>query len=131
MISFNLVGKVVGSPEQKTVPSGNSLVSMRLMVIGAGGYDQEKQRASNGFVTVDCWGTTAKFILDYVKEGHVIQVAGRVRQHTWEHEGEKRSAYRFTASDVHFVPKADMTQSSEEELATAAPSSAEGDPFGI
>jgi single-strand DNA-binding protein len=43
------------------------------------------------FVNVELWGKTAEFVNEYLVKGDSVLVEGRLKQDTWETDGQKRS----------------------------------------
>lgn len=52
------------------------------------------------FVDVVAWGRSAEIVRDYTKKGSTILVEGRLKQETWEREGEKRSRVKIVVDRV-------------------------------
>jgi len=59
------------------------------------------------FLDIECWGKLAELCAKYLTKGREILVEGRLRQDTWEKDGQKRSKLTVVASDIHFGHKND------------------------
>lgn len=70
----------------------------------------------------DCvaFGTTAEFLAKYFGKGKEIIVNGRLQQHIWEKDGQKRTTIEIIANEVNFAGSATKTSednNGEEERA--------------
>ena len=103
MASFNrvvLVGNLTRDPELRSSQSGTSVADVGLAV-----NERRKDQGGNwvedaNFFDVTVWGRNAEVLHDYARKGSQILVEGRLKQDTWEQEGQKRSKVKIIAERV-------------------------------
>jgi len=110
MASFNrvvLVGNITRDPEIRTLPSGSLVVEVGLAV-------NERRKDSSGnwgdevnFFDVTVWNRSAEIIRDYTRKGSPILVEGRLKQDTWEQDGQKRSKVKILADRIVLLSSRD------------------------
>ena len=104
MASYNrvvLVGNMTRDVELRTIQSGKSVAEIGLAV-------NERRPDPNGsgwieeanFFDVTVWGRNAEVLRDYTRKGSSILVEGRLKQDTWEQDGQKRSKVKVVADRV-------------------------------
>jgi single-strand DNA-binding protein len=108
-----VVGRLTRDPELKDLGT-KRVAEFGLAVNGFG--DQVS------FFDVSAWDKTADIIKKYAGKGKQVCVVGRLKQDTWEKDGQKRSKVSIVASQVQLLAsKSDGTQgtspaASEEDI---------------
>lgn len=94
-----LMGRLTRDPEQRTTPSGKTVVSFSLAVDRFGQDDQAD------FFDVTAWEKLGELVMQYLSKGRRVLVQGRLRQDSWDDKetGKKRSRVEVTATDVTFL----------------------------
>jgi len=94
-----LMGRLTRDPEQRTTPSGKTIVSFSIAVDRAGQDD------SADFFNVTAWEKLGELVMQYLGKGRKVLVQGRLRQDSWDDKetGKKRSSVEVTATDVTFL----------------------------
>ena len=94
-----LLGRLVRDPEQRSTPSGKTIVSFSLAV------DRVGQDDSADFFNITAWEKLGELIMQYLSKGRRVLVQGRLRQDSWDDKesGKKRSRVEVTATDVTFL----------------------------
>ncbi len=103
MASFNrvvLVGNLTRDPELRSIQSGTSVMDVGLAV-----NERRKEQSGNwvedtNFFDVTVWGRNAEVLHEYARKGSSILVEGRLKQDTWEQEGQKRSKVKIIAERI-------------------------------
>lgn len=100
MASFNkvvLVGNLTRPPELRHIPSGLAVTDIGLAV-------NDRRKSATGewvdevsFVDITVWGRWAEVICEYATKGSQLLVEGRLKQDTWETDGQKRSKLKVIA----------------------------------
>ena len=93
-----LAGNAVGDPTVRSTNSGKKVATFRLAV-------------NNPL-------SEKEFVEKYVKKGSLISVVGRLKQDTWEKDGQKRSSISVITERLNFVnsgKKKDGGEASDEE----------------
>ena len=106
MASFNkviLMGNMTRTPELRTIPSGLSVTDIGLAV-------NNRRKSASGelvdevtFVDITLWGREAEIVCQYTTKGSPLLVEGRLKQETWETEGQKRSKMKVIGERVQLL----------------------------
>jgi single-strand DNA-binding protein len=98
-----LSGRLVAHPELKYLRSGTAVVNLRLA--------SNRAYTSNGeprdhalFVDVEVYGKSAESLAQYKQKGAFVLVDGRLRQRSWEKDGQRHSRLTVVADHVSFGP---------------------------
>ena len=94
-----LLGRLTRDPEQRTTPSGRSVVSFSIAVDRGGQEDQAD------FFNVTAWEKLGGLIMQYLSKGRRVLVQGRLRQDSWEDKetGKRQTRIEVVATDVTFL----------------------------
>lgn len=126
-----LIGRLTRDPQQRFLPSGQSLVEFGLAVNRTYTVNGEK-REETTFADIDAWGQQGDLIHKYVKRGNPIFVEGRLKLDSWQtKEGEKRSRMRIVLERFQFLGQGGDRPAGAGR--SGAPADAEIDPadFGL
>jgi single-strand DNA-binding protein len=106
MANFNrviLVGNLTRDIELRYTQTG-------LAVTDAGLAVNERRKSQSGewveettFVEVTLWGRTAEVAGEYLKKGAPVLIEGRLKQDTWEQEGQKRSKLKVVCERMQML----------------------------
>ncbi len=110
--SVVLAGNVVADPESRNTNSGKAVATFRLAV------NNPINDKDVVYIDVDTWEKQAEFVEKYVKKGSLISVVGRLKQDTWEKDGQKRSSISVITERPNFVnsgKKKDGAEASDED----------------
>lgn len=93
------MGRLTRDPEQRTTPSGKTIVSFSLAVDRGGQEDQAD------FFDVTAWEKLGELVAQYLSKGRRCLVQGRLRQDSWDDKetGKKRTKVEVVATDVTFL----------------------------
>ena len=98
-----LSGRLTADPELKYLPSGTAVANLRLAsnrTFTANGERREEVR----FVDVEVYGKAGEALTQHKAKGDFLLVDGRLRQHTWERDGQRHSRLAIVADQVSFGP---------------------------
>lgn len=103
-LGFNevvLIGRISGSPEERELPSGDSVVQLRLVVPRTA----SRGRAGGGGATVDtidvsCWTKAMQRKAVRLKPGDLVTVRGALRRRFWRSPGGPASRYDVEATGL-------------------------------
>ncbi len=103
-----LTGNLTRDPELRSIPSGNSVCSLRLAVNtrrkDASGQWVEKPN----YFDVTVWGAQGENVANYCSKGRAIAVDGRLEWREWQDkEGNKRQSVDIIADSVQFLGSRD------------------------
>ena len=97
MNSVILIGNLTTDVELREFGPEKQLATFRLAV-NRGGKDSDTD-----FFRISVWDRQAQLCADYLAKGRKVGLEGRLRYHTWEDEGNKRSAVDVVAHRVEFL----------------------------
>jgi len=121
MASFNkviLLGNLTRDPELRTLPSGSQVAMFSMAMNRKFKTQQGELKEEVCFVDVEIFGKQAETCGKYVHRGDMLLVEGRLKQDTWEKDGQKRSKLKVIGISIQLMPKsAGKGQSSGDEQA--------------
>lgn len=122
-----ITGNLTKDPELKSLPSGSSVLEMRLAV-----NDRRKNQQSGewedyaNYVDVILFGQRGESLTRFLSKGSKIAVDGKLRFREWEKDGQKRSKLEVVADDVDFMSgRGEGGGGSSAPRASAAPADAD------
>ncbi|WP_249011193.1 single-stranded DNA-binding protein [Conexibacter sp. DBS9H8] len=116
---IHLIGRLTADPELKALANGNSVCHLRLAVDGmAPGRE-------TGYINVSTFGASGEAAARTLTKGWLVAVDGRLEQHAWEKNDERRTSYAVVGN-VEFLaaPRAsgreqEVAQETQAETETA------------
>ncbi len=117
--NVNIMGNLTRDPEMKCLPSGKTVCSLSIANNRVFMKNGEKTDEVSYF-DVDVWGITAENCAKYLTKGNGIIVEGRLRQDRWEKDGKPQARVKITASAVHFLPKKQNHNTSEQPASVSS-----------
>ncbi len=117
MANYNrviLIGRLTRDPEYKQLQ--NTEVANFSLAVSESYKDKDGNKKEEvSFIDCEVWGKRAGVINQYTKKGNELQIEGRLRQDTWESDGQKRSKLVVKVDDFNFI--GNNNNSSDEEPA--------------
>ncbi len=134
MSSFNrviLLGNLTRDVELRHLQSGTSVADIGLAV-----NDRRKSQSGEwieecSFFDVTLWGRTAEIASEYLSKGSPVLIEGRLKQETWEKDGQNRSKVKVIAEKMRLIGGRDgntRRPSAPNEYAEPAAANAGGPP---
>lgn len=106
MASFNrviLLGNLTREVELRHLQSGTVVADVGLAV-------NDRRKTASGewvdetsFFDVTLWGRTAEVAAEYLTKGSPLLVEGRLKQETWEKDGQKRSKVKVICEKMQMI----------------------------
>ena len=96
-----LVGKVSGEPMVRELPSGDELVSLRVVVPRA--PRKGETRAQVDTIDVACWSGRSRAVARRLPDGQAVEVEGSLRRRFFSAGGARVSRYEVEAASVRRV----------------------------
>ena len=103
MASFSrvvLVGNLTRPPELRHIPSGLAVTDNAVAI-------NDRRKLASGewadevtFVDFTLWGRQAEVCCEYAVKGSSVLVEGRLKQDSWETEGQKRSKLKVIGDRI-------------------------------
>jgi single-strand DNA-binding protein len=106
MASFNrviLVGNLTRDVELKYTPSQTAVTDIGLAVNDRRKTPEGDWVDETTFVDVTLWGRTAEIASQYLSKGSPVLIEGRLKLHTWEKDGQKRSKLRVVGERMQML----------------------------
>lgn len=102
MSSLNLnkvmvTGRLTRDPETKYLPSGAAVATLGLAINRPFQDKNGEWKQETIFIDVETWSKLAERCSEGMKKGDQVYVEGRLKQETWERDGQKRSAIKIVA----------------------------------
>ena len=97
MNSVILTGNLASDVELREFGEEKRLATFRLAVNRPSNSDEAD------FFSIAVWDRQAELCAEHLGKGRKVGVEGRLRQHTWEDEGEKRSRVEVVAHRIEFL----------------------------
>ncbi|WP_460933337.1 single-stranded DNA-binding protein [Phycicoccus ginsengisoli] len=97
-----LVGRVSGSGQERELPSGDEVVSLRI-VVPRTGRSPRRTTASVDTIDVACWTTRLRRTARGLADGDVVQVEGSLRRRFFHTGAGAASRYEVEAVTLHRV----------------------------
>lgn len=106
MANFNrviLMGNLVRDIELKYLPSGTAVSDFSIAV-------NDRRKAADGqwvddpsFFEIVLYGRTAEVASEYLSKGSPVLIEGRLKQDTWEKDGQKRSKVKVIGEKMQMI----------------------------
>jgi single-strand DNA-binding protein len=97
MNNVSLIGNLATEVELRDVGEDKKVAGF-LLAVNRGGRD-----AGADFVSVTAWDRQAELCAEYLTKGQRVGVAGRLRSHSWDDEGKRRTRVEVVAHRIDFL----------------------------
>ena len=97
MNNVTLIGNLATDVELKEVGTDKKVAKFLLAVDRAG------KDGGADFVWISAWDRQAETCAEFLSKGSHVAVDGRLRSHSWEDEGKRRTAVEVNAHRVQFL----------------------------
>lgn len=108
-MNFYGIGRLTKDPECKEV--GDTSVTRFSVACNR----KIKDKEYTDFFDCECWGKQGEIIDKYLNKGRKVFIEGRLKQDTWETDGQKRSKILLTVTNFEFIDSASQNESSSSE----------------
>ena len=104
-------GYLTKDPELRHTPNGTPLTNF---VIGVNRPPNKDGSRTSDFINIVAWNKTAEIVVQYLRKGSYIIVAGKLQSHTYEKDDERRTVWEVIADEVDFGPRVTTPSVTEE-----------------
>ncbi len=108
-MNFNKVivlGRLTRDPENKALPSGQSLTSFGLATNRYFNDKSGQRQEQTDFHNIVIFGKLAETAFQYLKKGSLVLIEGRIQTRSWQDQsGEKRYRTEIVAERMQLGPK--------------------------
>lgn len=98
-----LVGNLTKDPELRYSPQGTPIGVFRLAVSSK--FKQTDDKDETLFIDIVTFGKLAEVCGQYISKGKSVLVEGRLRERSWEKDGQRHSRVEVIANTVRFLSK--------------------------
>ena len=116
-----MVGNLCADPELRYTAQGTPVCNLRLAVnekVKSG--DEYKDEVL--FIGVTVWGKQGEACSQYLGKGKQVLVEGRLKENSWEQDGQKHSKMEINAVNVKFLgSKGDKADAPPDEESGVEP----------
>ncbi len=109
-----MVGNLCADPELRYTAQGTPVCNLRLAVnekVKSG--DEWKDEVL--FIGVTVWGKQGEACAQYLDKGKQVLVEGRLKENSWETDGQKRTKMEIVANQVKFLDGKPKEEVPDEE----------------
>jgi single-strand DNA-binding protein len=99
-----LIGNLTRDPELRYSAQGTPISNFRLAV-SSKFKSSGDSRDETLFIDVVSFGKQAEIVSQYLSKGKSVLVEGRLRERSWEADGQKRSKMEVLAQSVRFLSR--------------------------
>ena len=106
MASFNrviLLGNLTRDIELRHLQSGTPVADITLAVNDRRKSPSGEWVEETSFIDVTLWSRTAEVASQYLSKGSPLLVEGRLKQESWEKEGQKRSKVKVICEKMQMI----------------------------
>ncbi len=104
MNNIIITGNLTKDPEIKTLPSGTAVCNFTVAVTSRVKIKDEWQDETL-FITVVAFGKAAENHGKFLSKGSKVLASGRLKERTWESNGEKKSKMEIMTDQVEYLSK--------------------------
>lgn len=110
-----LVGRIVRDPEVRVTQKGDDVCSFSLAV--GRNYKNSKGEYDTDYFDCVAYRSTANYIGKYCRKGNILEIAGKLKQNKYEHDGVKRYSVEVIAENVrNLSPKKSGAETSGDDF---------------
>lgn len=130
MNNVTMIGRLTKDPELKTTGSGKPLSVFTLAVPRS--YLKDGLPDAD-FIRCVAWGNTAESLCQYMRQGSLVGVTGRIQTSNFENrDGTKNYVVQVVCDSVQFLEKKQTAaESNQNRPRTGEPAHIPYEPFGI
>jgi single-strand DNA-binding protein len=128
-----LIGNVGQDPETRAMPSGRSVVNLRLATSESWRDKQTgEQKEQTEWHTVVMFDRLAEIAAEYLRKGSQVYIEGRIRTRKWQDkEGKERYSTEIVANEMQMLGgRGDRAAGGPAPVSAARPQRTEAAPQG-
>lgn len=103
--TVHIAGRVTKKPELRALPSGSKVCSFSIATNYVYKDQAGNKKEEVEFHNITSFGKTAETIAQYVVQGQVLYVEGRIKTDLWEKDGVKHNKTNIIANNFQFGAK--------------------------
>ncbi len=123
MNTITLVGRLASEPEQRYMPSGQTMCSFILAVDRQLSREKKEDYKQRGIPTADfpriiTWGKTAEVASGYLKKGQRVALEGSIQTGSYDKNGVKIYTCDVIATRIEYLERAEQAPKEEYKTST-------------
>jgi len=116
MNRYTAIGNLTKDPNCRE--AGESKVCNFSIAINEYHYNNGSKTQSTFFIDVECWNRQAENCTKFLSKGNKVAIEGKLKNNSWEKNGQKFNKFICVADRVHFLGQEDSPQKSKPNLDT-------------
>ena len=97
-------GNLTANPEKVYTPSGKAIVEFSVAVNRRFKKADGETGEEVSFIPCKAFGRTGEVAAEYLEKGHLVTLQGRLRQESWEKDGNRRSKLVVVVEKLDLMP---------------------------
>jgi single-strand DNA-binding protein len=130
MTQVTIIGNLVADPELRFTPQGKAVANFTVAVSKRVKDGNDWKDGPSSFYRCALWDQAAENMAESLSKGQRVIVVGEITQRSFESNGEKRSTFEITATEVGPSVKWATVSVTKSGQAKPKPVAAEDDPWG-
>jgi single-strand DNA-binding protein len=121
--TLTVVGNLTADPELRFTPSGDAVANFTVASTPRT-FDRQTQEWKDGdalFLRCSVWRQQAENVAEGLRRGDRVVVVGRLKQRSYEKDGQKRTVLELEADEVAASARWAMVSAQKAERRTATP----------
>jgi len=103
-------GNLTRDPELRFTPTQTAVLDLNIATNRKWKTDSGETKEEVTFIGCTAFGRTAEVIAQYFRKGNRIFIEGRLKQETWEKDGQKNTKTKVIIESLQFVEKSNGNQ---------------------
>ncbi|OGW20002.1 MAG: single-stranded DNA-binding protein [Nitrospirae bacterium GWC2_46_6] len=111
-MSFNkviIMGNLTKDPDLRYIPTSSAPVARFTVAVNSKYKQNGEMKEDVLFMDTVVFGKQAENCGQYLSKGRPVLVEGKLKEKSWEHEGQKHRKIEILASNVRFLTKKEST----------------------
>ena len=113
MNRYTAIGNLTKDPNCRE--AGDSKVCNFSIAINEYHYNNGSKTQSTFFIDVECWNRQAENCTKFLSKGNKVAIEGKLKNNSWEKNGQKFNKFICVADRVHFLGQEDTPQKSNSK----------------
>lgn len=104
MNTTNLIGNLTANPTVVFTPAGKGITEFTIAInrVFTNGEGERMEEVS--FIPCKAFGRVGEIAMQYLEKGRLLALQGRLRQESWEKDGQKRSKLVVVVEKLNLMP---------------------------
>jgi single-strand DNA-binding protein len=113
MNRYTAIGNLTKDPVCRD--AGESKVCNFSIAINEYHYNNGSKNQSTFYIDVECWNRQAENVVKFLSKGKKVAIEGKLKNNSWEKNGQKFNKFICIADRVHFLGSEDGSSASNNQ----------------